>query len=159
MKTRFCSRPRTYTPVVFGHFNSLIIQTWSYDVWTTTVHSHDHLTFIVPGKNYIETTRLWAIKDPFNLPQCHYCLTMKENLLFVVLASWNCLVETNSYSWMYIFVCRIKIQLKLVRYYHSKYHSYTRISISFCKRGKRSIFSKSYFLRKTIEWCSRETLA
>ena len=64
MKTRFCSRPRTYTPVVFGHLNSLITQTWSYDVSTTTVHSHDHLTFILPGKDYIETTKLWAIKDP-----------------------------------------------------------------------------------------------
>lgn len=64
IKTRFGSRPRTYTPVVFGHFNSLIIQTWSYDVWTTSVHSQDHLTFILPAKDYIETTKLWAIKDP-----------------------------------------------------------------------------------------------
>ena len=39
-------------------------------------------------------------KRPFNLPQCHYCLTMKENLLFVVLDPWSCLVETNSYLTM-----------------------------------------------------------
>ena len=43
-------------------------------------------------------------KRPFNLPQCHYCLTMKENLLFVVLACWNCLVKTNSYLFMNVYI-------------------------------------------------------